>query len=117
MPVRLLGEEKGGAVVALPGGQRVETRVPIAGLGSAGTLELGVRAEHVATNGGIDGRAEVVERLGDRTFVYARLTDGALVVYEDAGDSQVSVGDPVALAFNPAQVHLFDETGIGHHAA
>jgi hypothetical protein len=29
----------------------------------------------------------------------------------------VSVGDPVALGFNPAQVHLFDAAGIGHHAA
>jgi multiple sugar transport system ATP-binding protein len=117
LTVRLLGEDKGGAVVALPGGQRVETRVPISGLASSATLELGVRAEHVTTGGGIDGRAEVVERLGDRTFVYARLPDGALVVYEDAGDSTVSVGDPVALGFNPAQVHLFDSAGIGHHAA
>ena len=117
LPVRLLGEEKGGAVVALPGGQRVATRVPVAGLAASATLELGVRAEHVSAGGDIAGRAEVVERLGDRTFVYVRLPDGTQVVYEDAGDSAVAVGDEVRLAFASAQVHLFDAAGVGHHAA
>jgi len=116
LPVRLLGAEQGGAVVELPGGQRVRTRVPASGLGAGGALELGVRAEHVSTGGGIAGRAEVVERLGNRTLAHARLADGALVVYEDAGDSAVAVGDAVSLGINPAQVHIFDASGVGHHA-
>ena len=117
LPVRLAGESQGRAVVALAGGQSVVTHVPVVALPEGKDIELGVRAEHVATGGDIAGRAEVVERLGDRTFVYARLPEGALVVYEQPGDSDVAVGDAVALKFDPAHVHLFDARGLGHHAA
>jgi multiple sugar transport system ATP-binding protein len=115
--VRLTGENQGRAVVSLAGGQSVVTQVPVVGLPEGRDLELGVRAEHVHNGGEIAGRAEVVERLGDRTFAYARLPDGALVVYEQPGDSPVAVGDQVALSFEPGHVHLFDAGGKGHHAA
>ncbi len=117
LPVRLTGENQGRAVVSLAGGQSVVTQVPVVGLPEGRDLELGVRAEHVHNGGEIAGRAEVVERLGDRTFAYARLPDGALVVYEQPGDSPVAVGDQVALSFEPGHVHLFDAGGKGHHAA
>ena len=90
-----------------------------------GTVELGVRAEHVnaigmgapSAAGAMPAKAEVVERLGDRTLVHARLGDGSNLVYEDSGDSIVKVGDSVGLAIPRGLVHLFDGQGRACRAA
>jgi multiple sugar transport system ATP-binding protein len=65
---------------------------------------------------GASAAVELVERLGERTLVYARLKDGLAITAEDAGDSRVQVGETIALAINGAAAHLFDADGRGHHA-
>ncbi|MCP8939657.1 sn-glycerol-3-phosphate ABC transporter ATP-binding protein UgpC [Alsobacter sp. SYSU M60028] len=107
--------EGGMAAVRLGDGTVVQTDIPTAGL-EAVPAELGVRAEHVTTGGGIPATVDVVERLGDRTLVYSRLRNGAAVVYEDEGDSPVSVGDAVSLGFRRQFLHLFDASGKAHQA-
>jgi len=46
-----------------------------------------IRPEHVTLAGpgdaGLPARVELVERLGDRTFLYARLADGAEIIALD----------------------------------
>jgi multiple sugar transport system ATP-binding protein len=79
-------------------------------------VELGIRAEHVETGAGIPASVDVVEHLGDRTLVYARLRDGTALVYEDEGDSAVGVGDAVALSFRRSFIHLFDAQGKACHS-
>ena len=70
-------------------GSEVETRVPRAGLPADGPLQLGLRPESVrVAGGGASGTAakvELVERLGERTLVYARLADGQAITAEDEG--------------------------------
>jgi multiple sugar transport system ATP-binding protein len=86
----------------------------------AGTYELGIRPEAIqVTKGKPDtkGQAKVVERLGDRTLVYVRLSDGAMLTALDAGNSAVMPGDTVGLKFNTSQLHLFDASGTAYHAA
>jgi multiple sugar transport system ATP-binding protein len=58
----------------------------------------------------------LVERLGDRTLVYARLTDGAELTAVDEGTSTLKIGDPVALAIDGAAAHIFGSDGTGYHA-
>ena len=116
LPAEAAGEKGGMAMLRLSSGNTVETAVPAAGLPAGAALELGVRAEHVETGGAIPAKADVVERLGDRTLVYARLADGATVVYEDSGDSAVKVGDAVGLSFKRGFIHVFDSAGRAHHA-
>ena len=116
IPVTRLAEADGRAVVALPDGSRVTTAIPAAGL-PGDELALGVRAEHVqAAADGIPARADVIEHLGDRTLVHARLNDGTTLVYDAGSDSPVAVGDAVALRLAPGHVHLFDGGGRAHHA-
>ncbi|HEY7809696.1 MAG TPA: ABC transporter ATP-binding protein [Allosphingosinicella sp.] len=118
LPVTL-AEGAGGdyASVTLGDGSVVQTRVPRAGLGT-GTLQLGLRPESVrlTADGGSSAKVDLVERLGDRTLLYAHLSDGQAITAEDSGTSAVQVGDTVRLRIDGGSAHLFDADGAGHHA-
>ncbi|MBZ9848240.1 sn-glycerol-3-phosphate ABC transporter ATP-binding protein UgpC [Mesorhizobium sp. CA14] len=85
-----------------------------------GKYTFGIRSEDVrivpAGQGNADGVIDVLERLGERTLVYARLGDGQQIVGSDVGNSRVAVGDKVGLAFDGRKSHLFGETGRAWHA-
>ena len=86
---------------------------------AAGSYELGIRPEAlrvVPKAGDATGHVKVVERLGDRTLVYARMGDGHLVTAQDTGNSTVQPEDTVHLAFDMSQSHFFDPTGKAYHA-
>jgi multiple sugar transport system ATP-binding protein len=109
MPVTLTGQGDrpaarlgDGAVVPLPATPKGE-----------GPWELGIRPEalSVVAEGTTKATATVVERLGDRTLVYARLADGTQVIAQDGGKSQVRAGDSIGLNFDTAELHLFDGQG------
>ncbi len=106
----------------LGNGAEVETRVPRAEhLPDGAPIELGLRPEHVAIaaegQGTIEAEAILVERLGDRTLVYARLSDGLEVTAQDTGNSPVRMGDRIGLEINGTAAHIFDGDGTGHHSA
>ena len=68
-----------------------------------GPWELGIRPEAltvVGPTGPASATATVVERLGDRTLVYARLQDGTLVTAQDGGKSDVTAGQAIGLGFD-----------------
>jgi multiple sugar transport system ATP-binding protein len=64
---------------------------------------------------GSNAKVELVERLGERTLVYARLTDGQPIIAEDAGDSRVKIGDEVALKMDGGAAHVFDADGTAYN--
>lgn len=81
--------------------------------------ELGVRPEAltvVAEGGNALATATVVERLGERTLIYARLADGTQVTAQDRGLSSVKPGDAVRLKFDTTALHLFAADGSTWHA-
>lgn len=120
LPVRLAdgGEH---AAVTLGSGTRIETRVPRASLPNGGPLEIGLRPEHVrvAAAGAASVEAEVilVERLGERSLVYAHLADGGAITAEDSGTSSLKAGDKVGLSIDGGSAHLFGHDGTGYHRA
>ena len=120
IPVTIESGSDDFASARLADGTAVQTRIAASGLSSSGTFQLGVRSEEievVAPGGpGVQAKAEVVERLGDRTLIHGRLADDSLVVAEDIGMSRVNVGDTVGLVLDKANTHLFDESGAGYHA-
>jgi len=104
-------DQQGGLVqVRLPDDSLVTTDVPQSAL-PAGALTLGVRAENIHPGSGIPARVDVIERLGERTLVYANLRDGSTVVYDEAGDVRLAIGDTVQLSINGANAHLFGADG------
>jgi multiple sugar transport system ATP-binding protein len=108
------------ARVRLGDGAEVETRVAASGLPEGAPLQLGLRPENVAVTGPEAGttkaRVELLERLGDRTLVYARLADGLEVTAQDEGNSRIRLGDEIGLRIDGAAAHLFEPDGTGHHA-
>ena len=115
LPVQMVGG-RDFAAVKLGDGSVVETHVPGAGLPGANGLRVGLRPEAVRVGKGMTkAKVDLVERLGERTLVYARLADGQPITAEDQGDSRVKIGDDVELGIDGAAAHLFDAKGAAYH--
>jgi multiple sugar transport system ATP-binding protein len=119
-PVELADGANGFVAVKLPDGATVATQIAKASLPASNSFKLGIRAESLEIcavgQGETAGVAQFMERLGDRTLVYVRLSDGTNVVAEDAGNSRVAINDRVGVRFDGTGAHLFDDQGRGHHA-
>ena len=111
LPVTTISNHDGRAAVLLPDGSLVVTGLPIAALPTTSDLTLGIRAESVIPGAGAAAKVDVIERLGERTLVYANLGDGSNVVYDEPGDVRLAVGDTVHLTFDGAAAHLFAADG------
>ncbi|MEO6582620.1 MAG: ABC transporter ATP-binding protein, partial [Sphingomicrobium sp.] len=118
LPAELVDGGAEDATLKLGDGSLIETRVARAGL-DGGALRLGVRPEavHVAdgAKASIKAKVELVERLGERTLVYARLGDGQAITAEDVGKSKVKIGDDIGLSIDGSGAHIFAADGAGHH--
>jgi multiple sugar transport system ATP-binding protein len=108
------------ANLKLGDGTLLETSVLGEALHDGADICVGLRPEAVRVGQGktsTEGRVELVERLGERTLVYARLTDGQAITAEDEGNSRVKIGDQVSLAIDGAAAHVFDAEGAAYHRA
>jgi multiple sugar transport system ATP-binding protein len=82
--------------------------------------ELGIRPEAVTVvpeGGELSAIANVVERLGERTLVHARLADGSQIIAQDRGLSSIEPGATIRLKVDTAALHLFTADGLAWHAA
>lgn len=108
------------AAVRLGDGSVVETQVPRLGLPEGERIEIGFRPESIRVTSLDNGastraRVELVERLGERSLIYARLGDGTQITAEDEGVSTLKVGDEVGLHIDGSAAHLFGPDGTGYH--
>jgi multiple sugar transport system ATP-binding protein len=117
VPVERAADADGFAVVTVPGGQAVATRVVAAGLPATG-LSLGVRPENlrIAEQGALRGRVELVEFLGERTLAHLKLDGGSSLIVTVPVGTSPGLGSHVAVDVDVAEAHLFDEAGSAHHA-
>ena len=118
LAVERSASDDGFAAVCLPDGTQLKTAIPNAHLNGASKLTAGVRAESLLVDEAspIRGRADVVERLGERTLAYVTLADGNVVVAEAHRDSTLCAGEHVGLRYDASHVHLFDEASKAYHA-
>jgi multiple sugar transport system ATP-binding protein len=119
IPATIAGEERGRVVARLAGGPALLTGVTSGGLVGGTEVSLGMRPEHVrlAAPGedGLPARVELVERLGDRSFIYTRAAGGAEIIALAPGFSAVRPGDAVRLFIDAAAAHIFTADGTAHH--
>jgi multiple sugar transport system ATP-binding protein len=115
LPARLNGDGEY-ATATLADGTVVNTRVERSKLNDNEEIRVGLRPEAVRVGDGeVKAKVELVERLGERTLVYARLADGQPITAEDEGDSRVKIGDSVPLAIDGAAAHVFGPDGAGYN--
>ncbi|WP_068116534.1 ABC transporter ATP-binding protein [Tropicimonas marinistellae] len=119
LPVSGIEDGARGVTLDVAGAGRVETGVHLPATFARENASLGIRAEDakVLTPGedGVPLRVKVVERLGDRAFIYGTLSDGTDFVVEDAGRSTVAAGQEVRIGFDPDALHIFDSAGRAYH--
>ena len=81
----------------------------------AAAVHIGIRPEDISLSepgrGHLDGRIDVVERLGSDTFAYVALEDGSLITVRAPRDSAAAVGQPIGIQFQPDRIHAFDQSG------
>jgi multiple sugar transport system ATP-binding protein len=111
------GENGGRLLARLPVDDVVIPTTIATGSLPSGQLTLGVRAEHVVIDSGgpLAGRAEFVERLGDRSLAHVSVAGCPLIVVEIPRDYELQAGDPIRLNIDAAHLHIFDEAGVAHH--
>jgi ABC-type sugar transport system ATPase subunit len=77
-------------------------------------LTLGFRPEHATVEAGtpdIDARVDVVERLGNVSYVYLRCPGGARVTMEERSISHARSGDLLRFHIDPRHLLVFDSHG------
>ncbi len=81
----------------------------------AGADTIGIRPEHVHARDGdepaLGGVVEVIERLGDVSYVYVALSGGERIVMAEPGTSDLQPGDAVNCRMNADRMHLFAADG------
>jgi ABC-type sugar transport system ATPase subunit len=103
--------ENGAAAMVLPGGNVASVRTR-GGQAPSGSLEIGVRPEHLKiVNPGdkaasFNGTISIVEQLGNSTILYVDTAAGQLVV-EGEGSLEARSGETVGLMMDPRHTHLF----------
>ncbi len=93
----------------------VDVRVDAAKVTKGEKLSLGVRPEHVNIvkdgKGLASGVVQLLERLGNQTFLEVELANGQSITSLMEGDHVLAIGDKVAISFDAGNCHLFDSSG------
>ena len=107
----------GWMVPTLADGTSIDARIAREALGEVAPVEIGFRPDEVEIDaaGPLQVEVDVVERLGDRTLVYAHLADGTALIYQDHSESTVRLGDRVGLRPLPHKLIAFDAEGKAYH--
>ena len=114
LPASVVRSDGDAAEVRLAAG--VSVVVPVARSVAPGTeLRFGVRPEHLGLgapkSGVLNGKVQVVERLGGETLIHIDLGDGVTLVAKSDGEYRAAVGDMVSVEPLPMHCHLFDLDG------
>lgn len=102
--------------VKLPDGQEITLPLTQATVRKGDKLTLGIRPEHIEVGSDeevkIDFQSEVVERLGNSTYMFGQYlnVDGFKVYIP--GDKEISRFEKVPLSFRLSDCHLFDAKEI-----
>jgi len=76
---------------------------------------IGIRPEHLllATpeDGLLKAEVDVVERLGDVSYIYCTLTDGTAIIASTPGTSTAQTGDIIHLTARLEKIHVFGPDG------
>lgn len=103
--------DTGGVGVNLKSGGALKLPVEHGSLQVGDHVEVGIRPEDTSEGNGIDLNVRVLERLGGATIAYGSLNDGTNFCASLDGVTKAREGETHSLSVNPADCHLFDNSG------
>jgi multiple sugar transport system ATP-binding protein len=90
-------------------GARIAAAVCADAIKVGNPVTLGIRPEHIALDGTLNGRVLNVERFGDSSLLYLESDDAKeLIIMRTDGGTRFKRGDSISLALEPEHVHAFD---------
>jgi ABC-type sugar transport system ATPase subunit len=110
----IVAAKDGVASVVLPGGRTA--RASVRNGAAEGSVELGIRPEHLALTSADDpaaslpGSVVIVEHLGSATILYVDTPAGRLIV-QGEGNLMAKPGETIGLSLHEADVRLFGASG------
>ncbi len=110
------GHAAGQAQVTLPDGQLLQIAARDIGLDAGSPVKVGIRPEHIGLEPGpglltIRFQSEVIERLGNATYLFGNSLGCQGFKVHVAGDHGVRLYEELPLALSPLDCHLFDPRG------
>ena len=100
--------------IRLGDGEQIALPANARSIPSSGQVTLGIRPEHLRATekGGLQRTARFIERLGGSANVHLLDEKGeGELVWQQREPVGINEGDRIALAPDPAHIHLFDATG------
>ena len=111
----ILGVQEKQLTIQLPGGKVLPLKRNTEDLGEGERLTLGIRPEHLKENKEGDeffeGTVDVVEHLGNETYLHITDADKNLITMIADGDSNTQKGETVQMGFHHKNCHIFNATG------
>ncbi|MDV7200693.1 sn-glycerol-3-phosphate ABC transporter ATP-binding protein UgpC [Roseovarius sp. 10] len=82
---------------------------PRSGVGQGDAIELGIRPRDIsiAKTGGVKGEVTEVEQLGSESYIFVTLPSEEPLVIHQAGQTDIAIGQTVAVKLAPEAVHIF----------
>jgi multiple sugar transport system ATP-binding protein len=104
-----------GVTVSGTGVKNITAQVDAARIAKGQKLSLGIRPEHVrVTPGGkglMSGTVQLLERLGNQTFMEVVSSTGQSITALMEGDHMLDIGDTISITFEGENCHLFNADG------
>ena len=108
--------EAGDGGLAIAGPDLPRFTLPGAGAAKGAKVKVGVRPEHLAAPAGrgfrLEGRVELVERLGETSYAHIRTAADTAPIVEFRGRDAPAAGDRIEMGAADRDVHLFDAEGL-----
>ena len=112
---RIEGVEEEHITLIYSGGQQARVHVNPGDAKPGDQVTLGVRPEHTIESADeairLEGVVEVVERLGEASYIYMHLEDGTAMTVRADGHSGARSGDRLTVSAESDAAHLFDSDG------
>src|SRR5471032_2118504 len=125
VPSTILAGSASGVRLEVHAGCVVDAAVDGSTLQAGAQVEIGIRPEHLAFDGGaaaplsvdaapclrFGGEVSLVEQLGESHLIYLRCADGLELVSRAPGHTPVRIGDRIGLVAQASRLHVFDAAG------
>jgi multiple sugar transport system ATP-binding protein len=126
VPSTALACSAAGVRLEVHAGSVVDAEVDGSTLQAGAQVEIGIRPEHLAFDGGepapvpadappclrFGGEVSLVEQLGESHLIYLRCADGLELVSRAPGHTPVRIGDRIGLVAQASRLHVFDAAGV-----